>query len=192
MLSDFAISHFLLPVLWILWFALWIALSFGSKKGRRAETLLSRIVHFTLILGAILLLSIKGRSLGPLGRVALSDSSIFEVLGLSNVLCGLGFATWARLHLGRNWSGALLERRTDLVRTGPYRIVRHPIYFGILWAVFGTALAGGGIKGLLALALLATAYFRKIRMEERFLTDRFGEAWVQFRREVKMLIPFVF
>jgi len=79
----------------------------------------------------------------------------------------------------------------ELVRTGPYACVRHPIYTGLLVAALGTAATVGQARGLVALALMALAFALKIRTEERFMTELFGDAYARYRSEVKALIPFV-
>jgi protein-S-isoprenylcysteine O-methyltransferase Ste14 len=105
---------------------------------------------------------------------------------------GLGFAVWARVHLGRNWSNTVtLKRDHDLVRGGPYRLARHPIYTGALVAVLGTAIARGEWRGLLASAIVFAALWRKLGIEEKLLEEVFGDKYRSYRREVRALIPFV-
>ncbi len=114
------------------------------------------------------------------------------VVGLALVVLGLGFATWARVDLGRNWSAAVtLKRDHELVRSGPYRWVRNPIYTGILIALAGSALARGRWSGVLAVAIAFGSFWYKARLEERVMHDAFGAEYDAYRREVKSLIPFV-
>jgi protein-S-isoprenylcysteine O-methyltransferase Ste14 len=110
------------------------------------------------------------------------------------VLTGAGalFAIWARLYLGGNWSAIVaVKQGHTLVRTGPYRIVRHPIYAGLLAALAGTAVGYGYVGGLLAMVVAFAAWLAKARLEESFLMAEFGAAYGEYRREVKTLIPFV-
>ena len=106
---------------------------------------------------------------------------------------GLSLAVWARVHLGRHWSAeAVLAEDHELVRTGPYRLVRNPIYLGGLIGLAGTAIAIGELRGVAALALLLVAVMHKIRVEETLLSEHFGAEYDEYRREVKSLIPFVY
>jgi protein-S-isoprenylcysteine O-methyltransferase Ste14 len=79
-----------------------------------------------------------------------------------------------------------------LVQTGPYHLVRNPIYFGGLVAVFGTAIVAGEVRGVLAIALVLIAFLRKIRLEERWLRGRFGPAYTEYQKKIKALIPFIY
>ena len=111
-------------------------------------------------------------------------------LGLVLVALGLAFSVAARIWLGRNWSSMVtLKRDHELIRSGPYRWVRHPIYTGLLLAVLGSAIALGEWRGLIALALIIAAFLRKISIEERFLAPQFGAAYRGYRDEVPALLP---
>lgn len=113
-------------------------------------------------------------------------------LGFMLVLAGIALSITARVSLGGNWSGIVtLKQDHELVCRGPYRLVRHPIYTGILTAILGTAIAQGELRSLLAVALVAAAFVRKIGVEETFLAEAFGDAYDRYRREVPALIPFV-
>jgi protein-S-isoprenylcysteine O-methyltransferase Ste14 len=113
-------------------------------------------------------------------------------IGLALTILGLGFAVWARVHLGRFWSGMVtLKKDHELIRSGPYAFVRHPIYTGLLTAAAGTALARGTLAALLALGLIGVACWLKIRAEEKLLTNHFGDAYRDYRRQVAALIPFM-
>jgi protein-S-isoprenylcysteine O-methyltransferase Ste14 len=116
---------------------------------------------------------------------------VLPVVGAVIVACGLGFAVWARIHLGRNWGMPMTRKQEpELITSGPYRFVRHPIYSGILAAVIGTAL----VVNLLALvaAVVAAAYFwYSATVEERNLSATFPRAYPAYKARTKMLIPFV-
>ena len=100
---------------------------------------------------------------------------------------------WARAHLGRNWSSeVMIQNGHELVRTGPYRIVRHPIYTAILGLAIGTAVVSGRGLSLLGALVFAFAYVRKLRIEEDALGEEFGTAWEDYRRRSWALVPLVF
>lgn len=104
---------------------------------------------------------------------------------------GLAFAVWARVHIGRNWSGTVtLKQGHELVVSGPYALVRHPIYTGLLLAIVGSALARGEWRGVLAVAIAWAALWRKLRLEERWMVEAFGERYEGYRQRVPALIPF--
>jgi protein-S-isoprenylcysteine O-methyltransferase Ste14 len=103
---------------------------------------------------------------------------------------GVAIAFWARWHLGANWSGVVtLKEGHELIRTGPYRAVRHPIYTGILLALFGTAVAAGEVRGLLAVAIAWVSFYWKARREEAFLTQEFGEKFGAYAKQTGMFLP---
>ncbi len=113
-------------------------------------------------------------------------------LGVATLSIGLSFSIWARRHLGTNWSGTVTVKVDhELIRTGPYRLVRHPIYTGILVGFLGTAISLSEWRGLAAVALVIIAFSLKIRLEEQWMTETFGDAYRRYCAEVKSLIPFV-
>ena len=172
--------QYLIPALWILWMGYWAMLAFGTKRVLRTEGVASRISHLVpLGLGIILLLfrHAGGRWLAGAIYAATAWSLL---IGTGLVAAGLGFAAWARIHLAGNWSGTVtLKQDHSLTRSGPYRLVRHPIYTGLLTAVLGTAIAEAEWHALLALALITLSFRRKIAVEERFLTAQFGAAYAR-------------
>jgi protein-S-isoprenylcysteine O-methyltransferase Ste14 len=111
-------------------------------------------------------------------------------LGLLMVIAGLAFAIWARVHLGRNWSGTVtVKENHELIRSGPYAIVRHPIYTGLLLAILGTAIVVGEWRGLLAFCFLTIALVLKLRREERFMEESFPDTYPSYCAQVPALIP---
>jgi len=114
------------------------------------------------------------------------------LVGVLVLAGGLAFTVWARVILGRNWSGTVtLKEGHELIRSGPYRFVRHPIYTGLLVAFAGSAIARGEWRGLVALAIAFAALWRKLKLEERWLGETFGDAYERYRAEVPALIPFL-
>jgi len=113
--------------------------------------------------------------------------------GLGLAICGAGFSIWARLTLGENWSGIpSIKKDHTLIMRGPYRAVRHPIYTGILAALFGSALQHGLIRSFLGASVCAFSLWMKISAEEEFMVQRFGDEYHRYSREVRALIPFLF
>jgi protein-S-isoprenylcysteine O-methyltransferase Ste14 len=112
--------------------------------------------------------------------------------GLALFAAGLAFAIWARVHIGRNWGTPMTQKNDpELVTSGPYRLVRHPIYSGILVASAGTAVALDWMW-LVAVALACVYFVYSATVEERFLAGRFPDDYPAYKRSTKMLVPFVF
>jgi protein-S-isoprenylcysteine O-methyltransferase Ste14 len=106
---------------------------------------------------------------------------------------GVAFATWARLQLGGNWSSSVtIKQGHTLVRRGPYTIVRHPIYTGLLLATLGVAIIVGEYRGLFGVGVLFLAYWLKSSREERFMLEQFDGEYRQYQGQVKALIPYIF
>ena len=106
------------------------------------------------------------------------------------IAIGLLFAVWARIHLGRNWSGSVtIKQEHELITSGPYAIVRHPIYTGLLLALIGTAMARAEWRGLLAVLIATAALWRKFRVEERWMTEQFGQQYKAYGARVPALVP---
>jgi protein-S-isoprenylcysteine O-methyltransferase Ste14 len=105
---------------------------------------------------------------------------------------GVLFSIWARVHLGKYWSGIItLKEGHKLITTGPYRIVRHPIYTGMITGVIGSAITAGTGDAALGIVLFIWACMIKVRREEQLLTGEFGQEYEDFRRRVPMLVPFL-
>jgi protein-S-isoprenylcysteine O-methyltransferase Ste14 len=119
-------------------------------------------------------------------------SLVIEVLGTVLTILGLCFTVWARVHLGRYWSGIItLKQGHRLIRTGPYQLTRHPIYTGLLAAVLGTAIAASTGDAFVGFVVFTAAYVVKARREEALLTREFGDEYTRFKQEVPTLVPLV-
>jgi protein-S-isoprenylcysteine O-methyltransferase Ste14 len=179
-----------LLALWLAWLAYWLFAAWDVKPTRRREPWPSRLLTIALIIPAALLMAVRGHWLPWLGARFLPDTMIVYLLGLLVVMAGLGFAVWARVHLGRNWSGTVtVKENHELVRSGPYAIVRHPIYAGLLLAMLGTAIAVGEWRGLLSFCFLSAAFLLKLRREERFMAESFPDTYASYRAQVPALVP---
>lgn len=171
-----------LLVTWGAFWLFWLIAAVGAKHGSgggaaRAPGL--------LVLVTFLLLRVFKADASAIHSVAL------QVIGVVLFAAGLGLAVWARLHLGRNW-GMPMTRKDEpqLVTSGPYRFVRHPIYSGLLLAVLALALATN-LYWLIALAIMTAYFVYCATVEERLMTETFPVAYPGYRTQTKMLIPFL-
>ena len=142
--------------------------------------------------GAYLLLFDPQTAVGFLDWRFVSRAYSATWTGIGLTLAGLLFACWARIFIGRNWSSAVtVKQNHELIRTGPYGIVRHPIYTGLLLAMLGTAIVISEVRGLIALALATISFWLKLQVEEQFMTGQFGAEYTAYKRDVKALVPFI-
>ncbi|HVW04055.1 MAG TPA: isoprenylcysteine carboxylmethyltransferase family protein [Vicinamibacterales bacterium] len=177
-------------VLWIALWAYWLASMRGQKaqkatesRGERLQQILPMVVVYTLLFS-------PAASIGWLGRRLWAESMAIERVGVAIAAFGIAFAIWARHHLGANWSARVSIRADhELIRTGPYRAIRHPIYTGMLLGAFGTAIVIGEVRGLVALAVMATAFYFKASKEERWLAREFGPRFDEHRKHTGMFLP---
>ena len=113
-------------------------------------------------------------------------------LGAAVTIAGLLFAVWARGYLGRNWSRSVtIKQDHELITTGPYAVVRHPIYTGILIGFLGMAIAISQVRGFIAFVLVFLALWLKLRMEEQWMRSQFGETYATYARRTAALVPYV-
>jgi protein-S-isoprenylcysteine O-methyltransferase Ste14 len=179
-----------LAVLWLAWLAYWLTAARNVKPAQRRESRTNRLLTIALTIPAAVLLAVRGPWLHWLGARFLPHTMILYWLGLLMVIAGLAFAVWARLHLGRNWSGTVtVKENHELICSGPYGTVRHPIYTGLLLAVLGTAIVFGEWRGLLAFCFLTMALVLKLRREEHFMEESFPDTYPRYRAQVPALIP---
>jgi protein-S-isoprenylcysteine O-methyltransferase Ste14 len=150
------------------------------------------VFHLAMMAATLGLLFSNSTRIGFLSIRLIPERSGIEWAGFCCTVAGCAFAVWARALLGSNWSSSVtVKEHHELIRSGPYAIVRHPIYAGLLLGIFGTALALGEVRGVIALALAMVALFRKARAEEEFLVNQFGITYICYCHKVKQLIPFV-
>jgi protein-S-isoprenylcysteine O-methyltransferase Ste14 len=176
--------------LWIVMMVYWNAKAKRSAPVKSSESPSSRARHQLLLNVALLLAFIRF----PLtGARWLPISPLVVPIGLAVQVGAMLLDVWAMRCLGRNWSGVVaIKVDHELVRTGPYRMVRHPIYTAMIGMYLGTAIVSGELHGLLAVLLCVIAYWRKTRMEERGLREVFGQAYDDYGRVSYALIPWIF
>jgi protein-S-isoprenylcysteine O-methyltransferase Ste14 len=170
---------------WAAFWLYWLVAAFSMKRGR---VLWSHDLRIRAVIAAVVILLIR---LGVFRGQGLNTDPWRACIGLVLFALGLGFAIWARVHIGRNWGTPMTQKdEPELVTSGPYHLARHPIYSGILTAGVGTAVALSWL-GLIAVALAGVYFVYSAMVEERYLTDQFPEDYPIYKRSTKMFVPFI-
>jgi protein-S-isoprenylcysteine O-methyltransferase Ste14 len=175
---------------WIIFLVYWFVSARKLKAAKQREPQRERLVYLASMVSSYLLMFNDRLSIGWLGGRFVPLSPRLGAIGLAVTFAGIALAIWARWHLGQNWSAAVtLKEGHELIRSGPYGRIRHPIYTGMLVAFAATALALGEYRGLLALAIAVTSFFAKARKEERYLIQEFGARFREHLRHTGMFFP---
>src|SRR5215813_1009624 len=178
--------------IWMIWCIVWLLMAAWSKPSKRREFAWQRLEHVIPLLFGFLLIyrSDSAFGWGLLSHRLTPETPIIAVAGLSLTVCGLIFSVWARIALGANWSGAVtIKPGHDLVRRGPNRWIRHPIYTGLLLSLVGTVILQGEVRAFLGFALALFALYRKAKREERFLAEEFGDGFAEHAKHTGMFLP---
>jgi len=184
--------EYFFPAVWIAFLLYWQIRAQDTKATQRLEPAASRIVRALAFLVAIALLMMGRIPLPWLYRPILPEGLATFWLGAAVTVAGLAFAVWARHHLGANWSRSVtIKQDHQLIVSGPYALVRHPIYTGILTGFLGSAIAEGQVRSVIAFALVSGALWYKLRMEEKWMRGQFGETYEAYASHVAALVPFV-
>jgi protein-S-isoprenylcysteine O-methyltransferase Ste14 len=181
------------PVVWIAFLLYWQIKAAGTKTTQRLEPAASRILRALAFLIVIVLLSTTRIPL-PWLYFQLWPPGIWPFwIGAAVTVAGLLFAVWARQHLGANWSRAVtIKQDHELITTGPYALVRHPIYTGILAGFLGTAIALSQVRGVVVLVIVFLVFWAKLRMEEQWMRSQFGETYATYAHQTAALVPYLF
>ena len=172
-----------IDIVWILFWVYWLASAFAVKEGKGSRRRVP-LNALTVISVVIVVRVLRGGSL-------VVHSPVLGAVGAGVFATGIAGAVWARVHLGPNWGMPMTQKaEPELVTSGPYRFIRHPIYSGLLAAVLGTALANNLI-GLIIVAILGGYFFYSATAEEKYLGAAFPSAYPAYQASTKMLIPFV-
>ena len=180
------------PVVWIFFLLYWRIKAANTKTTQRLESAATRILRVFIFLIAIVLLSIT-RIPVPWLCLQLWPAGFWPFwLGAAVTIAGILFAVWAREHLGRNWSHSVtIKQDHELITTGPYAVVRHPIYTGILTGFLGMAIAISQVRGFIVFGLIFLAFWIKLRMEEEWMRSQFGETYARYARRTAALVPYL-
>jgi len=180
--------HAVLTVMGIGWVIFWIAWLIAAFTAKASRGRGSRLGGFRILLAVVVVILVRANVHQGSERV---DGPLLQGIGLALWIAGLALAVWARLYIGRNWGMPMTRREEpELVTTGPYHLIRHPIYSGIILAMIGTAVATT-LVGLIVVAVIAAFFTFSATREESFLATEFPETFPPYKAKTKMLIPFV-
>ena len=175
----------ILAVGWGAFWLYWLVAASSMKSGRVPW---SRQLRIRAVIVVIVIVLIR---FGVLRGHGLNTNPLRAGLGLALFALGLGFAIWARVHIGRNWGIPMTQKdEPELVTSGPYHLVRHPIYSGIVVAGAGTAVALSWMW-LIAPVLAGVYFVYSATVEEHYLTEQFPDTYPAYKRSTKMLLPFI-
>ena len=184
------VFRLLIQVPWIVFLIYWIISAIKTRATREQESLGSRLAILLIEIVGYLLIFHRSLGIGFLGRRFVPHSLIGAILGVVCTWAGIALAIWARYHLAENWSARVtIKEGHELIRTGPYSRLRHPIYSGLILATVGTVLVIGQWRCVVGLCLVLAGYYFKARKEEAMLGQQFGDAFLEHKKHTGFLIP---
>jgi protein-S-isoprenylcysteine O-methyltransferase Ste14 len=176
-----------------LWMALgliWLVAMVRTKRTQERAGSETRVLYGLLVFAAFAAMFANWAILAPLNRQLWPRTAALEAAGVAITALGLAFAVWARFYLGTNWSSAVsIKVDHELIRSGPYRWVRHPIYSGLLLAIIGTGLVRAELRSVAAFALLLAGFWVKMRIEDEFMARTFGQQYQNYALVTGALLP---
>ncbi len=177
---------------WLAFAIVWGAAGWRIKAPKRRASIGFTLLNTVVLYAGLILLLLTRVNTPVIGVRFVPDSPAVGVLGVLLIVAGFAFALWARWVLGTNWSATVrVGEGQRIVHGGPYARVAHPIYTGIGLAALGTAIVSGTLGSLLGFALMIVSFWQKGRREERLMLAEFGDAYANYRRGVKFMVPFV-
>jgi len=175
---------------WYIFCAYWGITWLRVERTKAREKSIDRLITLLVVILAYNLLFAQWLRIGPLRLRFVPEDPLIGWVGIALTFAGVAFAIWARHCIGVYWSARVtLKERHQLIRSGPYAYVRHPIYTGMLMGTAGAALVAGEWRGVLAVVLLLAAHSRKALREEGLLSREFGEAYASYRQSTGFLFP---
>ncbi len=175
---------------WYLFVLVWLVAALWVKRTKAAESLASRLGYSSIMAAGFYLLFSDGLKLSFLNARFVGTEQWIAIVGVIITCAGVALSVGARLILGENWSGQVTKKvGHELIRSGPYGFVRHPIYTGLLTASIGTAVVVGEWRGVVAIPLILLSEIVKARLEERFMIEEFGESYETYRQQTWFIVP---
>lgn len=184
------VAQDLIVTAWVLFFVVWTSLAFSTKK-----TIVRRGSPYRFLLIVVVFAAVAAHPHGQgwaIDRHLWLPPLVVALVGDVFAVLGVAFAIWARVTIGRNWSGSVtLKKDHELQMRGPYALVRHPIYTGLYAMCFGTAITFGEVANVLIFVVVVVTFTFKIRTEESLMCEAFPNEYPDYRRRVKSVVPFI-
>jgi len=184
------VFHLLVEVPWIVFVLYWIVSAIRTRDTLQTESFASRYAILLIEVAGFVLLFRHSAGIGFLGNRFVHRTLARAIVGSILTWMGIGLAIWARYHLAEYWSARItIKEDHQLIRTGPYARLRHPIYSGIVLAAIGSAVVIDQWRCVLGVCLVLIGYCIKARKEETMLTQQFGDAFREHQKQTGFLIP---
>lgn len=183
-----------LRIVWLIVMTYWFISGLTAKKVKSQEPLTTRIIQYWLPLIIAVLLLGPGEWFGHtlIRENFVPHSDLVGLIGLTISALGACIACWSRFTLGKNWSLSVQEKKShELIQHGIYKLVRHPIYTGLLLLFIGNTLIVGDYRGIIAVIIVFVSFWFKLKKEEKLLTEAFGKMYIDYSAKTKALIPFI-
>ena len=179
-------------IFWIYWILSAIHTRLKIKKKTNGQNSMQRSIHLIFVSIAFIITFFRFKNIFLYNKI-ISNNPPFEYIGMMILVLSLLFAIWARVALGKNWSGAIQKVEGQrLIHSGPYKYIRNPIYTGIVFGFLGTFVSFGTLGSLLGFCIILIAYIAKINKEQKFLIIEFEEEYKKYIKESWALIPYIF
>ena len=192
LMHSYPLALNIISYCWMLFAVIWLLAAFWTKRSVYQESRTQRLRYvIPILLGGFLLA--KGHRLSdPLNHRVIPHVEALAWTGAVLCIAGLAFCIWARFTLGRNWSGVVtLKGGHELITSGPYALVRHPIYTGLLTMFVATVIVLGHVAGIIAMPFVFVSLWIKLRHEEKLMLTKFPNEYAAYQQRVKRLIPFI-
>lgn len=189
-MQTYRLALYVIGYCWATFSVIWVLAAFWTKRSVYRESRAQRLRYVVPLLLGGYLLAKGGRLPDPLSHRVIPQLQALTWIGMALCLAGLAFCIWARFTLGRNWSGVVtVKGGHELITSGPYAWVRHPIYTGLLTMFVATLLVLGHVAGIIAVPLVFVSIWIKLRYEEKLMLQKFPEEYAAYQQRVKRLIP---
>jgi protein-S-isoprenylcysteine O-methyltransferase Ste14 len=190
-MRTFSLPADIIRACWILFCVIWLLAAAFTKRSIYRESAAQRLRYGILLALAFLLLTRSHQLPHPFDVRIISGVEAVKWMAALLCIAGLVFCVWARATLGRNWSGTVtLKEKHELIERGPYRLVRHPIYTGLLAMFVATAIQYGRLGGIVAVVLAFASFWIKLGDEEKLMLQQFPDQYRSYQQRVKRIIPF--
>jgi len=192
LMQTYPLALNIISACWILFAVIWLLAAFATKQSIYKESRAQRLRYIIPILLGGFLLAKGHRLTDPLNHRVIPHVEAVAWTGVVLCAAGLVFCVWARFTLGRNWSGVItLKGGHELITYGPYGLVRHPIYTGLLTMFVATVIVRGHVAGIIAMPFVVLSLWIKLRYEEKLMLKKFPNEYATYQQRVKRLIPFI-